>query len=328
MYNMVAMGRKLFDNIVGQSGAVRILSAQLETGNFSHAYIFLGKEGVGKEFLARQFAKYILCENRKDDECENCKRFEKGVHPDFIYVDGTDGIKIETAREVIKQINLSPSLSKYKVLLLSGAENLGIEAANAMLKTFEEPPADSVIIMTATSEKSLPETIISRGQKIKLKEIPAEDLKKIFFGDVSNENLGKIISYSEGSIGEVKKMIEDADYLLKREGLVEKVEKLLLSKSVIEKFKILEDASKDKKIKELLSLFMFVSIGALKKKLSGEDTEFFSEICEKAADHYSTEDLVKTIQKTLQIYGNLGYNVNLKLALEEIVLGNQASFME
>lgn len=320
--------KKLFQNVVGQEGAISILSAQIESENLSHAYIFSGKEGMGKDFLARQFAKYILCENREDDECENCTRFEKGVHPDFIYVDGTNGIKIETAREVIKRINLSPSLSKYKVLLLSGAENLGLEAANAMLKTFEEPPADSVIIMTATSEKSLPETIVSRGQKIKLKEIPAEDLKKIFSKDALKENLGKIISYSEGSIGEVKKMIEDSDYLLKKEKLAEKVEKILLSGSVIEKFKILEDANKDKYIKELLSLFMFVSVGALKKKLSGEDVEFFSEICEKTANHYQTEDLVKIIQKTLKIYENLGYNVNLKLALEEIVLEGQASFTE
>ena len=155
-----------------------------------------------------------------------------------------------------------------------------------------------------------------------------EDLKKIFSKDALKENLGKIISYSEGSIGEVKKMIEDSDYLLKKEKLAEKVEKILLSGSVIEKFKILEDANKDKYIKELLSLFMFVSVGALKKKLSGEDVEFFSEICEKTANHYQTEDLVKIIQKTLKIYENLGYNVNLKLALEEIVLEGQASFTE
>lgn len=318
---------KLFSDIVGQKGAVSILTSQLENDQLSHAYLFLGKEGIGKEFLARRFAKYVLCEKRQDDECENCTRFEKGVHPDFIYINGTNGIKIETVRGAIGRVNLSPSLSKYKVLLATSAENMGIEAANALLKTFEEPPIDSIIILTAVSEKSLPETIVSRGQRIKLREIPSEDLKKVFSKNPSKHDLEKIIAYSEGNIGNLKRMIENEDYLFEKEKLVESTEKLLLSKSVVEKFNILESASKDKKIKDILSLFLFVALGALKKKIEGRSTEYFDEICGKVADHYSTESLVKTIEKTLKIYENLGYNVNLKLALEEIILENQASFI-
>lgn len=317
---------KLFSNIVGQKGAVSILSSQIENGKLSHAYIFLGKEGVGKEFLARQFAKYILCKDFKDDDCESCKKFEKGIHPDFIYINGTEGIKIETVREAITRINLSPSLSKYKVLLMTNAENIGIEAANAMLKTFEEPPVDSIIILTAIFEKSLPETIVSRGQKIKLREISAENLFNMFAKNVSKETLKKIISYSEGNTGEVKKMAQDQDYLLSKEKMVKNAERLFLSESVIEKFNILEGVNKDKKIKDLLALFLFISLGALKKKIGGAESDFFDGICEKVANHYSIESLIKIVEKTLKIYENLSYNVNLKLALEEIILENQASF--
>lgn len=306
---------KLFSDIVGQKNAVRVLSAQIESGNLSHAYLFLGDEGVGKDYLAKEFARYLLCPKMTDDDCPVCQNFKKGIHPDFIYINGKEGIKIEQVREVIERINLSPSIGERKILFFSRSENLGIEAANALLKTLEEPPLDSVIILTAVSEKSLPQTIISRSQKIKLHSLAPEDVKKILKTEFSDSEIEKIINYSEGSIGEAKKLISDPQKINDKKDKYEDIEILLNSQSMIEKFKIIEKYDKNKNLRDFFDLFSKTIYGLLGSILKKEPAETVT-----ISNKYDIYTLTKVASKTLKIYENLEYNVNLKIAMEEIVL--------
>lgn len=314
---------KLFSDIVGQKTAVSILSSQILSGSLSHAYILLGEEGTGKEYLAREFSKYILCENQTgEDSCENCKRFDKGLHPDFIQINGEEGIKIEEVRETVEKINLMPAMSKYKVIVFTKAENLGIEAANALLKTFEEPPKDSIIILTAISEKSLPATIISRGQKIKLSKINENEIKKVLLNDFEESEINKILPYAEGNIGEAKQLISDNAYFEAKKELFSGVEECLLSDSIIKKFKAIEAFDKDKRMKEFLGLFSRIIFQSnLQPDIINPEDEIYSKVQGK----HSAHKILKMSEKTLKIYENLEYNVNLRLALEEIILESEIS---
>lgn len=305
---------KLFNDIKGQKGVVRILSGQLETENLSHAYLFLGPEGTGKEHLAREFAKYVLCDDPKRENCPNCQKFEKGVHPDFIVIDGEEGIKIENVREVSERLNLSPNISKRKVLLFKKAENMGIEAANALLKTLEEPPADSVIILTAVSEKSLPQTIVSRTQKIKLNVLSEKDIKAILEKEFPTEEIEKIVAYSEGSIGETKKLLTDKESLKEKIKIYDDLKKLFNSNSVIEKFKILEDHEKQKNLKVFFNIFSKLLFDSIEKNLSGKEGNH------NFLSYLNISERVKMAEKVLKIYADLDYNVNLRLTLEGIIL--------
>jgi DNA polymerase-3 subunit delta' len=307
---------KIFADIFGQKNATRILSAQLESGNISHAYLFLGNEGTGKEYLATEFARYLLCENHADDSCENCTQFYVGAHPDFIYVDGHAGIKIDTVREVIERINLSPNLSKRKVLFFSRAENLGIEAANALLKTLEEPPADAILLLTAISEKSLPETISSRVQKIKLNPLSPADIKKILLQEFSPEQIEAVTSFAEGSVGKAKRLLENPAEFENKKQLYADATKLFRSKSLVERFMMLEKYDKAKELKSLFDTFGILAFEALEQILAGGSTagQDFLPV------DIGAEKLVAISQKVLKIYADLDYNVNLKIAFENLLL--------
>lgn len=301
---------KLFSDIYGQKNATAILSAQLTSGNLSHGYTIYGNEGTGRGYLAFEFARYILCEKHSEDACTSCQKFIRGSHPDFIFIDGTNGIKIETVREAIERINLSPNLSAYKVLLLSRAENMGIEAANALLKTLEEPPSDSTIILTATSEKSLPETIVSRTQKIKLSPLSTEAIEKILGKEFEKAEIKDIINYAQGSVGEAKKLLEDPKYREEKKQLFGDVDTLLKSKSVVEKFKVIEKHEKAKVLKNFFDIFSGVIFGLLKGDLEGE----------KEAGVIDRRHLLLISQKILKIYADLDYNISLRLAMEGMIL--------
>jgi DNA polymerase III gamma/tau subunit len=309
---------KYFSDIIGQKSAVKILTAQLESDNISHGYIILGPEGTGKEYLAREFAKYVLCEEKEGDGCDSCVRFDNNSHPDFILVNGKEGIKIDDVREAIERINLSPNLSSFKVLLFTKAENLGIEAANALLKTFEEPPADSIIILTAISEKSLPQTVVSRGQKIKLNVLNKNDIQEILLKEFSKEEIEKVLLYSSGSIGDAKKMLSEPKKLEEKKQYYSDIEKLLKSGSVIEKFKVIEFYDQEKKLKEFFGIFAQEIFCAVAEKLGqptvGVKAESFEEL--------TLANLASLGYKTLKAYQDLEYNINLKLTMEEMILDN------
>jgi DNA polymerase III delta' subunit len=308
------MAMDLFGEIKGQKGAVKRLAAQLKSGEFSHAYLFVGPEGTGKEFLARLFSKYLLCDDLRKPECPSCQKFGFGTHPDFIFIDGKEGIKIEQVREAMERIYLSPNMSKRKVLLVSKAEKMGNEAANALLKTFEEPPLDSVIILTAVSEESLPKTIISRAQVIKLRNLTEKELTETMAGSVSKTELEEILKFSKKNLGDVKALIENPEQLSKRKLLFSEIEKIVKGTSIIEKFLILEKHDKDKDLKEFFQFFSYVVFASIDDGVKGKEGDLMAgvEVAKK----------VNISKKILKIYENLQYNVNLRLALEQLILEN------
>ncbi|MDD3481281.1 MAG: DNA polymerase III subunit [Patescibacteria group bacterium] len=306
----------LFSQVKGQKRAVNILKSHLASGELSHAYLFLGTEGVGKEYLARLFARYILCGNKKEDECESCKRFLKSAHPDFNYLDGSEGIKIEDVREIIESINLSPVASKRKVLLVTKAEKMTGEAANAILKTLEEPPTDSTIILTSTSEKKLPETIISRTQHIKLRKLLNADMKEILRKEFDEREVEKVLGLAPDNIGEVKTLILDGAKLGEKEKDISDARKLLSEADLIDKFKIIEEYEKKKRLKTLFDIIAkAVFAGIYSQVLEGDDI-----VIKIVPESMSLERRINLAKKILKIYRDLNYNVSLRIAIEEMVL--------
>jgi DNA polymerase-3 subunit delta' len=307
---------KLFGDIIGQKRTVRVLDAHLGSGGLSHAYLFLGREGVGKEHLAKEFARYIICGSKKEDDCPSCTRFKRGIHPDFIYIDGSNGIKIDQVRGAIEKINLTPSASTKKVLLISNAENIGIEAANALLKTLEEPPADSVILITTKSEKRLPETIVSRAQVLRLSEIPESEIKKELLRNYSKEKVEAIISLSGGSIGSSIKLLESDEFKKHQENIRDDVQDFLSLDSTLERFMIIDKYEKSKKIKEFFDFLAKVIF----KSLIFDFIEDNPAVLNNGQSRLSTERKKTMAEKILKNYRNLDYNVNLRIILEEMIL--------
>ena len=145
------------------------LTHQIQSGDFASFMLFVGQEGTGKTKVVEDFASAILCENGNGEpclECGNCKLFRSGSHPDFIRLGASGAIKIPEIRELQRALYLKPYKASHKVAVIEGAHLMTEESANAVLKILEEPPENSIIILTAPDKKLLPDTVVSRSQVV------------------------------------------------------------------------------------------------------------------------------------------------------------------
>ncbi len=162
-----------FDSIVGQDYTVRMLKNAIITGKNSHAYIFTGPRGTGKTSSAKIFAKALNCEHPVDGnpcgKCEACLSFNE--NPDIIEIDAASNNGVDEIRELINNVKLVPSTSKYKVYIIDEVHMLTTSAFNALLLTLEEPPSHVVFILATTDIQNVPITILSRCQRFDFKPV-------------------------------------------------------------------------------------------------------------------------------------------------------------
>ncbi len=151
--------------LIGNQHAIEVLQSHLELGSFSHAYLFVGPDGVGKKNAAHFFAASLL----------DAPRSSLFQHPDFSSLsleEGKKEISITAVRQVIRELSQSPFLAKRKVVVIAPAEFLSRSAADALLKTLEEPSVSCVILLLANSYERIPETLRSRMQVIRFLPVP------------------------------------------------------------------------------------------------------------------------------------------------------------
>ncbi|HLB94653.1 MAG TPA: DNA polymerase III subunit delta' [Nitrospiria bacterium] len=165
--------------IIGHERPKKILCAALAQKEVAHAYLFHGEASIGKFTTAKAFAKTIQCEKQGDacGECRACKAIESGIHPDvqIIQPDGPQ-IKIDQVRILQEALVFKPLIGNRKIIIVDEAESMNPEAANCFLKTLEEPPDHSLLILVASQPHRLLPTILSRCQRIRFDPPKREDI--------------------------------------------------------------------------------------------------------------------------------------------------------
>src|SRR3954463_14960574 len=165
-----------FADFPEQKQSVDLLQRSLERGRLAHAYLFAGHQLTELEALARTLAKTLNCQNpvRKTpdgpavdccDRCLNCRKIDGDTHADVHWVrpeSKSRVITIDQMRDLMQEINLKPGEAEYKVAVILAADRLNVQAANAFLKTLEEPPSKSILILLTTDSQRILETILSR----------------------------------------------------------------------------------------------------------------------------------------------------------------------
>ncbi|HVU27178.1 MAG TPA: DNA polymerase III subunit [Verrucomicrobiae bacterium] len=163
-----------FKDFPKQTQGVQLLQRSLARGRLGHAYLFAGDSLEELESLARALAKTLNCQNPVKsngaaidccDDCTSCRKIENGNHTDIHWARPESKsriISVEQTRELMREIQLKPAEAKFKVAVIAGADRLNAQAANAFLKTLEEPPAQSVLILLSTEPQRILETILSR----------------------------------------------------------------------------------------------------------------------------------------------------------------------
>jgi DNA polymerase-3 subunit gamma/tau len=177
-----------FGEVIGQEHVVQTLTNSIKGNNISHAYLFSGPRGSGKTTIARLFAKAINCQGRKEgqfepcDQCSSCKEITLGNSIDLIEIDAASHTGVEDVRQLIEGIKFAPVKSKYKIFIIDECHQLSKSAANALLKTLEEPPAHAIFILATTESHKMIPTILSRCQKFDFKRLQiSEIIKKLEF---------------------------------------------------------------------------------------------------------------------------------------------------
>jgi DNA polymerase III subunit delta' len=165
-----------FSDFQEQKEIAAQLHRSLQRGRLAHAYLFSGPRGSGKDAMARTLAKALNCLEQEHDSCpdggrvcDSCRRINDGAHPDIYWVrpeSKSRRIQVEQMRDFMKSVNLRSSLGGVKVGIVVDADCMGEEASNAFLKTLEEPPAQTVIILLTADPQRLLPTILSRCLRI------------------------------------------------------------------------------------------------------------------------------------------------------------------
>lgn len=160
-----------------QPQATELLAAAVAGGRVSHAYLFLGTPGALISETAHAFAAALTCENGGCGACDACRRVQRGSHPDVteLVPEGARAYLVEQIREVVTAAQYAPTMGRRRVFIFDRADLMNQAAANAFLKTLEEPPAGVVFILIAPNETAVLPTILSRCQAVRFRTIPAAE---------------------------------------------------------------------------------------------------------------------------------------------------------
>src|ERR1700731_115595 len=179
---------KRFAEMVGQEHVLRALGNALDSGKVHHAFLFTGTRGVGKTTVARILAKSLNCETAGVSSnpcgvCAACREIDSGRFVDLIEVDAASRTKVDDTRELLDNVQYSPTRGRYKVYLIDEVHMLSTHSFNALLKTFEEPPPHVKFLLATTDPQKLPVTVLSRCLQFNLKRLPiaqiAERMREI-----------------------------------------------------------------------------------------------------------------------------------------------------
>ncbi len=255
-----------FAEVVGQPHVVRTLQNALRRGRLAHALLFAGIRGIGKTTIARIVAKALNCEGPDPGEpcntCGPCREITEGRSLDVIEIDAASNRGIDEIRELRETLKFRPTRGKAKVYIIDEAHMLTREAANALLKSLEEPPPHVYFILATTEPYRLPVTILSRCQRYDFRRLPVatlvEHLKEIARREkveIEEEALTLLAKEAEGSLRDALSLLDQAlaygvrtkEELLQAFGfaeteLVESLARALIRRDLAEVFRLSEEA--------------------------------------------------------------------------------------
>jgi len=209
-----------YHHILGHSRPISVLKAAVNNNRVAHAYLFSGPDGVGKRTTAMAFAAALNCLENSDSPCGaclSCKKILQENHPD-VYTVLRDGnfIKIEQIREIGKRLNYKPHEGRVRVHIIPQAHRMNLNAANALLKTLEEPRPNNLLILITSNPQQLLPTILSRCQQVNFGNLQNDEIEKLVLDqmDCDRDTASLLARLSKGSVGWI--MRSDLDEIVEK----------------------------------------------------------------------------------------------------------------
>lgn len=321
-----------FKDVIGHEHLIEHLQSAIAMQKISHAYIFDGEKGAGKNFLADIFAAALQCENQGErpcGACTSCKQAEGKNHPDIIRIthEKPNTISVDDIRQQLcGDIMIKPYKGPYKIYIVDEAEKLNVQAQNALLKTIEEPPAYAVILLLTTNSESFLPTILSRCVTLHLK--PAKDslVRKYLMEQVKipDYQADICVAFAQGNIGKARRLALSEEFGQMKEHavrLVKYIQEMEISELIFGMRGITEFKAD---ISDYLDLLMvwYRDVLLYKATWNPSSVVFSDEIMtiEKMASKSSYEGIETILNALDKAKIRLAANVNFDLTMELLLL--------
>ena len=320
-----------FKDVMGHQRPIKLLQQAIQNQRVVNSYLFLGTEGIGKRLVAVQFAKVLNCldiEQRTDacDRCTSCKKIDQYLHPDVSVIEPEgQTIKIEQVRQMQRTLAYRPYEARQRVVILTAADRMAHDIPNALLKTLEEPPLHTVIILLANNAKFILPTILSRCQTIRFNPLPSHLVSDWLMREkgLTENKAGLLASLSEGSPGKALEIQEEIGGVPRKELLTGWVGAKLLSIEDQEGW-IESLPSQRENLRLILEMAKTLLRDLMVLKASQKDLRMIHadllEELEEIAGRWSLSSLLKRLDSLHHTSQAIRSNANPRLSLEAMML--------
>jgi DNA polymerase III subunit delta' len=329
---------------VGQPKIVDLLTRAMEQDSLSHAYLMVGPPQVGKMTLALDLATALNCREEKEKrpcgECLSCQKIKAGKHADVQVVGLNQGqdsgevkerteIGIDRIKDMLHSANLPPFEGDFRVYIIDEAGNLSMDAANRLLKTLEEPTGKVVFILLTAQARLIPETVISRCQRLNLRRLKVSEVEEYLISrrHLDLEKAKLLARLSHGCLGWAIQAGEDTHWLEERREQFEKM-RMMVKGSLIERFEVaaqmaLQFGRKRESVYETMDAWtgwwrdlLLVQTGCRDNIINID----FGPALVEMAGAYSLAQIKTAIQNTTEAVEQLKLNANSRLVMEVLML--------
>ena len=317
-----------FEELYGHDQPLAVLKKAMANRHISHAYLFYGMEGIGKRTAASLFARAVNCEGESPPctACASCRKALHQNHPDILTI-RPEGqfIKIGTIKDLQEQMKFKPRQGRWRVIVMPEADRMNAPAANALLKTLEEPSAGNLLLLTTSRPHALPLTILSRCQHLRFTPLPREEVARYLQEreSLDRETAAALAAPAGGSIGRALEM-HRSDWLDMRNAIID----YLSGDEPADPLRRLAFAGRlgteREGIQERLEILQSCYRDALVLKETGEPERLTfpdrSSLIQRIADRLSGRSLLANLTRVQAAREAIDRNANKALTLETMAI--------
>ncbi|MBI5570522.1 MAG: DNA polymerase III subunit delta' [Desulfomonile tiedjei] len=316
--------------IVGHRKLLALLEQTVINGVPAHAYLFTGPEGIGKQLVAGQFARWLNCPDLGHDErteCSSCRRIQQGNHPDVILEKPDKGrIRIDRIRAIQSFFVYAPVEGRFRVCVIDDAHTMNRPAQNALLKTLEEPPAGRILILITSTPSLLLPTVRSRCRRIRFGALPAAVLATLLHEKgIPAERAAVLAAMSAGSVSRAVQM-NALDFFELREKMISALTDPG-ARGISGLLELSGDLSKDRhsatdSLEMALTLLRDLMLTAVTPHASGVVHGDFLDRMNAAAQHLSADTILSLYDEVVRASELIQseINVNRNLVMDVLLL--------
>lgn len=326
-----------FNAVAGHERIIKSLRESIKNDMTSHAYIFCGNKGSGRNLTAGAFAKTANClspiNGNACGKCPSCIQFESGNNPDVFYVKATKTISIsvdDIREQIVNEVKIKPYSYKRKIFIIDKADTMTSQAQNALLKTLEEPPKYVLIILIAENTENFLPTVLSRCVMMKFSPISVNLIKNYLINNCAmNENDAAFYAeYSIGSIGEALRLSGDENFYQMRNDIISCLDRLDAMDFVSAMF-MAKEMEKYKAYSELFDIMYMFYRDVFCMRLFKDDRYVIQKdkigLIEKKAKNLNEQTIAKRLDFIMDIKKKIRQNTAFRLSMEVLFMNLKES---